>query len=325
MIFTAKNAFILQWTLVDSNGNPINNAVVLATLYVGRSRSDPDDIPGTAVNPINNVTLVYVAASNGVYQAAIPATLDPPASYSGQPYMIVVDASVSSVAVYHAEEPATVLPFPVDLTTLEAVKDELTIPQSNTTADSVLEQYITGFSQSVINETGIQSFNIPQLMNETRNGNGNYQMYVKMRPIVNVSAVIVNGVTIPAAGVWPSWGWFIADDAKSIWIRQAGSPVGVAYYPSGGSQTRIPSSPGFSRGVGNVQLSYYAGYTNVPYDLELAARRGIATYYRRMQTLDLASKGLASGGTTATTRYRDWKVPPEVECVIQHYRRLAII
>ncbi len=321
MIFVAKNAFVLQWTLTDPSGAPINNANVVATLYVGRSLTNADNVPGTPVSPLINVALNYVAASAGVYQGSIPATLDPPPT--AQSYILTVDASVSGVPVYHTEQPSSVVPFPIDLTTLDAVKDELEIPATNPAQDNTIEQYITAFSQSVLNETGIQSFSIPVLNNETRNGNGNFQMFTRMRPVINVAAVTVSGIAIPLAGVWPSWGYFVADDQKSIWIRQQSNPLGFnSYYPSA---QRIPASPGFSRGVGNVQLSYWAGFNNVPSDLERAACRAVAVYYGRKQTRDLASKGLAAGGTTATTRYRDWKTPPEVECVIEFYRRLAVI
>ena len=213
------------------------------------------------------------------------------------------------------------MPSPIDLTTLALVKDEANVQSS--TQDSIIQGYITNWSQAVLNETGIASFSQVQQFTETRNGNGNYQMFTRNRPIVNVAAVTVSGVAIPAAGVWPSWGYFVSDDQRSIWIRQAGSPVGFSYAAS--PNNRIPSTPGFSRGVGNVVLTYNAGFAAVPNDLEIASRRMIAVYYKRKQTLDLSSEAEAAGGTTATTKYRDWKVPPEVACVVDFYRRLAVI
>lgn len=324
MILVAKNAFTLQWTLTDSSGAPINNANVIATMYQGRSAINPGAQPGIVTPPINASVLLYVAASNGVYQAAEPATLDPTPNADGTypPFTLVVDATVASVSVYHREEPiqvvAAIQANDADLTTLDAVKAELKI--TSTIADAELQQYITSWSLAVLNKTGIKSFSQPVLMTETRDGNGNYQMFTRMQPIINVVSVSVSGVAVGQAGAWPSSGYYVSDDLRSIKLRNAQFPISYNYYPN-----YTTPAGGFQRGQGNVQLQYWAGYANVPDDLEIASRRMVAIYYGRKQTRDLASTGIAAGGTTASTRYRDWDAPPEICKVIDYYTRKAIV
>ena len=319
MIFTAKNAFTLQWTLKDSSGVSVNTAVNLsATLYSGRLLSDPDAVPGLPVVPINSVSLVYVPSSQGVYQGAVPATLDPTQQQLAAGFVLVVDDPVLG---YHNEAAAIVIPESVDLTTLDAVKSELNITSNN--ADSELQQYITAWSTAVLNRTGIRSFSQPVLMTETRDGNGNDQMFTRMRPIVNVVSVTISAVAVQAAGDWPSPGYYVSDDQRSIKLRNPNFPISYNYYPNYPGYNQ--SAAGFQRGQGNVKLVYWAGYTNVPADLEIASRRMVAIYYGRKQTRDLQSQGVAAGGTTATTRFRDWDVPPEICKVVDFYSRTAII
>lgn len=211
-----------------------------------------------------------------------------------------------------------------DLTTLELVKSWSEIPPDNHNDDADYQDEISGFSKWVCEYTGIQSFNKLVTCVETRNGNGNYQMFVRTPPINSINRVIVNGAAVPAAGDWPSYGYFISDDLKSIWIRAAGAPASFTYQPAYYWQA-ARCAGGFPYGVGNVLLDYLGGYARVPIDLQRASTKAVAIYCRRKQTLDLASKALNAGGTVATTRYRDWDVPPEIMKVIENYKRQSII
>lgn len=323
MLFQAREAFTLQWTVADFNGVPWTNANVVVTLYQGRSRVDPAGFPGTQVAPIVNVVLAEVNSqtSPGLYQASIPGTLNP--APTADPFTLVVDANVNAnVAVYHYEDPSEVLPYAVDLTTLNAVKNELGITLTDHSNDQELQQYITAWSMAVLNQTGIKSFTQPVQMTETRDGNGNSQIFTRLRPVINVSSVTINGVAVQAAGAWPGSGYYISDDQRSIKLRNVNLAPGQGSYPTYGRQQ---PAFGFVRGQGNVLLQYWAGYTNVPTDLEMASRKMVALYFGRKQTRDIASKGLAAGGTTASTRYRDWDAPPEVCKVVDYYSRTAII
>jgi len=330
MIFYAKNAFVLQWTLRDSNNVSVNVATVTGTLYSNRSINDVTNFPGTPVTPINNVTLTYVGASEGVYQVSLPATLDPPLDSNGNypPFVLVIDATVAGNPVYHNEEPSLVINSVVassnDLTTLNAVKSWLQIDQNNTADDVTIQEAISGWSEYVLNTCGIDSFTKVNQYTEIRDGNGNPQMFVRNRPIVNVVSVTVSGLSIPAAGPWPSWGYYISDDLKSIKLRLGGNPFSLTSSPGFFGRTSS-AARGFDRGQGNVVLVYNAGYPRVPADLELASRKAVAIHCKRRQTIDQASKSIAAGGTTGTTVFRSWEVPPEVQSVIDIYSRNALV
>jgi len=215
----------------------------------------------------------------------------------------------------------------IDLTTLGAVKSWLEIDDTNKEPDTDIQDVITGFSQYVLNQCGVVSFSSLSAFVETRDGNGNDTMFTRNRPIVNVSAVVVNGVQVPPAGDWPSYGYYVADDKKSIRIRGTG-PVSGSRSMFGGLYSPRSSffrSRGFDVGQANVTLSYLAGFIKVPADLELRCRQACAINYRRRQTLDMASKSVSAGGTTGTTRFRDWEIPPECQTVIDFYSRLAVV
>lgn len=106
--FFAANGQFLNWTLTDTNtGAPINTATVTATLYVGRSRLNPDAVPGTADPNFTAINLVYIPTSAGQYQGLVTSAFDPT---PGQGYVLVVDAVASGYQNQHWEVPAVVIP-----------------------------------------------------------------------------------------------------------------------------------------------------------------------------------------------------------------------
>lgn len=96
VIVYQKNAQIFEMDgLQDSAGSFLNSATVTMTLI---------DQNGHTVAGIENVPMVYVGASNGIYQGAIPASFDPT---TGQGYQLVVDAA-QGAAVGHWQFPVQV-------------------------------------------------------------------------------------------------------------------------------------------------------------------------------------------------------------------------
>lgn len=324
MIIQAQNQFTLAWTLTDINGVPINSAVLTAVIYQERSSVNPNAFPGLAV--VNTISMPYVSGTQGQYLATQPNIINPVPLPDGEypAYTLVLDALSGGNPVYHHEEPIQLLAGgvaanPADLTTLAACRGEIGITPNNSSANSTLQDYITAFSIAVINELGYQgTLCQPTLYTETRDGNGNMQMFTRNRPIINVVALTINGVAVGQAAAWPGAGFYISDDQKSIKLRNPQFPISYNYYPN----YKMPQT-GYVRGHGNVSLQYYAGYRNVPADLEMVARKMVAIQYGRRQTRDMASQGTMSQGTSATTHYRDWKVPPELDCIVEFYRRLA--
>lgn len=325
MIIQAQNQFTLQWTLTDINGVPINSAVLTAVIYQERNLSNPNAFPGVAI--VNAISLPYVTGSNGQYAASQPVVINPVPLADGlyPAYTLVLDATLGGTPDYHHEEPILVLgggvgANPIDLTTLTAVKEEIPVNSSNTTVNTILQDYITAFSQAVLNELGYKSMSQPMSVTETRDGNGNMQLFTRQRPIINVAVLTISGVAIPQAGAWPSAGFYISDDQKSIKLRNPQFPISYNYYPN----YKMPQA-GFVRDFGNVFIQYWAGFNNVPSDVEIVARKMVAIQYGRRQTRDMKTQGTMSQGVSATTQYRDWKVPPELDCMLNYYRRLAPI
>src|ERR1700732_2534010 len=104
--FLAGSGQYLNWFLQDSVSlQPINSAIVTATLYSVRSLATPTDTPGTPVTFFTSVNLPYVPRSKGQFQAIIPSAFNPPL---GSNYVLVVDAIVPGYNNMHWEIPATV-------------------------------------------------------------------------------------------------------------------------------------------------------------------------------------------------------------------------
>ena len=105
--FYAGSGQYLNWFLQDSaTGAPINSSTIVATLYAGRSLTDPTGTPGTPVPYFTDVPLPYVGGSAGKYQAIIPAAFNPTL---GSDYVLVVDAITPGYNNSHWEVAAQVV------------------------------------------------------------------------------------------------------------------------------------------------------------------------------------------------------------------------
>jgi hypothetical protein len=208
---------------------------------------------------------------------------------------------------------------PIDLTTLPAVKSLAEVQGS---ADDVeIQGLITGFSRYILTRTGRDSLNSAPSYVEVYDGNGSFRMFLRNSPILTITSLMVNGVEQAASPGYGRGGYFIEQSGRSIAIRPGGS--GTVFltnsYPSGG----LPFS--FVKGIGNIQVSYTAGYTVVPADLEFTCRTVCATYTKRKAWLDLKSKSLSAQGGVGTTSYRDWEMAPHDDRVILSYQRWAMV
>lgn len=209
----------------------------------------------------------------------------------------------------------TITPSIVDMCSLAQAKDWLGIDASNTDDDSIIQSLITSFSQFILNKTGIASFNSVQNYTETYDGNGYIRLFLRNRPVTNVSSVTVGSYAIPQSTSVTTPGWFIEHSARSIAFRSTPNDL----MPP---QSIYPYY--FTPGIGNVLISYSAGYSRVPTDLQEAVYKAVAIYYRRKDYIDFDSKALSSGaGVSGTIKYRGWSLPPEIDSVIDFYSRYA--
>jgi len=159
-----------------------------------------------------------------------------------------------------------------DLTTLANAKAY--IPNAGTADDALLARMITGLSAFVVN--WLNRNILTASYTETRDGYDTTRMMTLNYPITAVSAVTVNGSSIPLASGWPQNGYGF--DSASI--------VLMGY--------------SFPRGFRNVTLAYTAGFATVPADIEQAVLEVLALRYKQRDRVGYNSKSLA-GETVAFT------------------------
>ena len=75
----------------------------------------------------------------------------------------------------------------------------------------------------------------------------------------------------------------------------------------------------FRRGLGNIAVTYTAGFASVPDDLAEAAIETVAYRYRERKRIGLTSQAI--GGETTSYRLADF--PPMALTIINTYKRVA--
>ncbi len=181
---------------------------------------------------------------------------------------------------------------PNDLTTLANVKAWIALDPANTGDDDLLQRLITavsGYVQSWLNRT----FAISPYV-ETLDGKGKGRMMCSNYPVVSVEAVVVNGQPILPSADINSPGFYF-DQYK----------IGLRGYC-------------FGRGESNVVLSYHAGFTSVPPEIEQACIEVIALRYAEKTRVGYASKTLA--GETVAFTITDF--PKAAQTILNNYKKV---
>lgn len=147
----------------------------------------------------------------------------------------------------------------------------------------------------------------------TMNGHGGEKMLLRDRPVISVSSITVDGISIPAA-TGPTTTGFVFDD-RFVYIR--------GNWYGGLSPSR------FNRGVQNVTVTYTAGYAQVPWDLQQAALTLLGAVW------EMVGQDPNVGSRRAGDTQIDFKnsvvrlngevvlLPPQVLSYILPYRRTA--
>lgn len=170
--------------------------------------------------------------------------------------------------------------------------------------DSFLATLITRASAFFLNQTNRTGI-LPQSVVERRNGKGNYQIHPYWWPILSVSSVSVNGVTIPATSDGKQYGWM--NTQRLIYTVSAYSRCDALDW-----------------GIQNIVLSYTYGWVTIPPDITQAVMELIGMKYKRRDHIDVVSKSFGSPSAQAIT-YSQKDVPPEVASVVAQYKIRVVI
>jgi hypothetical protein len=107
--FAKRVPFTFVWRITDTSTPPLpidDCSSVVATLYAGRSTTNPDFIPGTAVPAFSNQTLVHTSDGNYEVEVGSSPLFDALPSTN---YRIVIDAVRDGEPFGHWEEDAAVI------------------------------------------------------------------------------------------------------------------------------------------------------------------------------------------------------------------------
>ena len=180
-----------------------------------------------------------------------------------------------------------------DLCALADVKAWLG-PGMGATDDALLTRLITAASSAM---QSWMSRNIPQASyTDTRSGNGRQALTLWNTPIIAVSALTVDGNTVPAAPAPAIKNYGFSFDGDTIYLR--------GYL--------------FGKGQMNVTIQYTAGYAVVPVDLAQACIELVVYRYRERERIGMASKAMAG----ETTAYTVADFPKSTVAIMNNYRRM---
>ena len=198
-----------------------------------------------------------------------------------------------------------------------------------TNDDQQIQDCITAFSNYVLHLTGrgpadgsIPAHSPlvePVSYDEFYDGTGTFRLPLRNWPITAVVAVNVFGSAIQQSTAQNVSGWVIDQDARFISLRGGYSATVATFQNYRGGWGGC--APGFAVGVQNVEVQYTAGFSGVPVDLEMSARKVVALNYVRRGWIGQKSQTLAQGG--GTTSFGEWEMDADVMQTIQYYRRMV--
>jgi hypothetical protein len=221
----------------------------------------------------------------------------------------------------------------IDLTSVTSAKAWMPGLSSTTTMDDdLIQSCITAWSTAFLlftgqgdqnNDNAQSPFTQVCQFNETYDGSGTYRLFLRNRPVQNVSSVTINGVAIAQSGAVGAAGYVIDGTGKSIALRQGitgwGSPGPTFYNYQSGPFSAMAPGLRFTLGIQNINVQYAAGYSQVPFDIQEAANIVVQQNYKRRSYQDEKSRSVAGGGGSIV--YGDWALDPRVREVIARYSR----
>ncbi len=191
---------------------------------------------------------------------------------------------------------------PNDLTTLANAKQWLNI--TVTTDDALIQRLITAFSAAI--QTYLNRTIAVTAYTENRTGTGSNTIALTNYPIQSITSLVVGQQTINASPDGYQSGYVF--DERMLYLIE-GSLIGSNYAPG-----RFPKWPPLG-----VHVSYSAGFTTVPFDLEQACIEVVGLRYKEKDRIGVQSKTLA----TETISYVLSALSQSGAAIINNYRRVV--
>ena len=182
---------------------------------------------------------------------------------------------------------------PLDLTTVANLQAWLRLANVSTETGVELQRLVTSTSnwiQSWLSRT------IPDMpYTDTLDGQGGARLSLGNYPVLAVSSVVVDGQTIPASTGLTVPGWFLANDAVVLRTYR------------------------FTRDLGNVVISYTAGFTTVPPDLEQACLELAAMRWKERERI--GHSAITMGGQQ--TNFITSDMPASVKTILNQWKKVV--
>jgi len=177
------------------------------------------------------------------------------------------------------------------LTTIQRLREYL--GQSVMTKDdgllvSLLDSASAFFEREVGRSIGLATYT------DIVDGDCSRSVMLKASPVVEVTRVVVNGEDVVARPTWDGEGWVLQGDR----LRFVGS-----IFPT--------------CGVGNVEVTYTAGWEVIPDDVQGAVCELAAMKYRGRDSLGVFSRAVVG---QEQTMYQTVSLPIQIQRVIDNYR-----
>jgi hypothetical protein len=288
-------------------------------------------------NPIDLTTLAAVKqwANVGVtpnQSAAVPASSPYAIQTNAQSNIGVSYAGGASLTEVESAPSRGQYTFANGLYTFAAADANASVVLNfiaSTNDDQQIQDCITAFSAYVLKLTGRgpmdgsmpteSPFVQPVAYDDFYDGSGTMRQQVRNWPITAVTSVTVNGIAIPQSTSVQVPGWVVDGDKKFITLRGGYSPNVATFQNYRNQGVGLGYGPGFAYGPQNVEIVYTAGFSGVPDDLEMAARKVVALNYVRRGWIGQRSQAMAAGGGTVT--YGTWEMDADCKETIMYYRR----
>ena len=182
---------------------------------------------------------------------------------------------------------------PLDLTTVANLQAWLRLASVSTETGIELQRLVTSVSQWIQSWLSRTIPDMPYV--DTLDGQGGARLSLGNYPVLAVSSVVVDGIAIPPSTDPTVPGWVLANDAVVLRTYR------------------------FTRDLTNVVISYTAGFTTVPPDLEQACLELAAMRWKERERI--GHSAITMGGQQTSFITKD--MPDSVKTILNQWKKVV--